>query len=237
MMNSVNSSCANPLYQQLAGRIRGNIEAGIWAVGCRLPSENELCEEFGVSRITVRKALECLTEEGLLSRKQGKGTFVTAPYVPHQGLKQVSSFHEACEIEGKRPSTKVIAKKSVPAAPADRRELQLTGNSLVSVTRIRMADQVPVVLEINRFPMVYSYLLECDLNGSLYNLLRGYGVEAVSASHDVSMCFADARQAELLQIAIGDPLIQLHEVVYEQHGRPLHTSTQYVRGDIFTLRV
>jgi len=237
MTESFNGNSANPLYQQLIGKIRGNIQAGIWAVGCRLPSENELCAEFGVSRITVRKALECLTEEGLLSRKQGKGTFVTAPYVPHRGVKKVISFHEACELEGKRPSTKVISKKSVPASPIDRRELQLTGNSIVAVTRVRMADKIPVVLEINRFSMVYSYLLECDLNGSLYNLLRGYGAEAFSATHEVSACFADAEQAALLQIAIGDPLVLIHDVVYDQHGRPLHTSIRYVRGDVFTIRI
>ncbi len=227
-----------PLYSQLIAALRDKLETQVWKVGERIPSEQELCERFGVSRITVRHAVEALTEEGLLVRRQGKGTFVSLPCGSAESRKAVNSFHEACERLGKKPSTRVLFSGERPATARDRRELELRGSgSVVVVNRLLMADGVPVVLEQNRFSMAFSYLPDCDLNGSLYNLLRGYGVEAVSASHDVSLVSAEEEWARLLRIAAGDPLVLLHEVVYDAQGRPIHSSDQFVRGDVFTLRI
>ena len=229
---------AVPLYSRLIAHLREKLESGAWQVGDKIPTETELCERFGVSRITVRHAVEALCEEGLLVRRQGKGTFVAIPVAPHGSLKQINSFHEACERLGKKPTTKVLFSGERPATGRDRKELQIrSAGNVIAVTRIRCADGVPVMLESNRFSMAFSYLPDCDLNGSLYNLLRGYGVEPVSASHDISLCYAEEEQAKLLQIPVGDPLILLHEVVYDAQGRPIHTSDQHIRGDIFTLRI
>lgn len=235
---SVNASSPDPLYRQVIDHIRRDIESGEYKVGEKIPTESELCEKYTVSRITVRKAVESLSEEGLLTRKQGKGTFVSAPYIPHMNLKQVNSFHEACAKLGKMPSTKVVSARSVLASGKDCKELSIkAGSHCIETVRLRYADRVPVMLETNRFSMAYSYLLDSDLSGSLYNMLREYGIEAAAASHDVSLHYADENEAEMMGILIGDPLILLHEVVYDQKGRPIHKSDQFIRGEIFTLRL
>ena len=85
--------------------------------------------------------------------------------------------------------------------------------------------------------MAYAWLQDQALSGSLYTLLREYGVEPKLAVHDVSLRFATAEEAQLLAIKEGMPLACLHEVIYDQRGRPLHTSVQLIRGDRFVFRI
>lgn len=228
---------ANPLYKQIAAGIRADIEDGTYPTDSKIPSEEELCALYDVSRITVRKALEELAEEGLLVRRQGKGTFVSVPQVDVD-VKPITSFHDACRAVGKVPSTKVLSSQTVRASKEDIAELNVDSDArVVEIDRIRLADNEPVILERNHFPFVYSYLLESDLSGSLYNLLRAYGIEPSKASHDVSLISADENKSTLLGVEVGSPLLFLHEVIYDQKGRPLHISHQYIRGDKFILKI
>lgn len=238
MERKFDSASSVPLYRQLHERIRQKIKDKTYPVGSRIPIEKELCEEYGISRITVRKALAELEKEGYLERRQGKGTFVSTPPVYHKDVQAVSSFHEACSHLGRKASGRLIRAKTIPASETDSDELQIARNGhVVEICRVRLADDVPVMLEINHFSTGFSYLLDSDLSGSLYNLLREYGIEATQAIHDISLCRADEVQARLLGISPGTVLISLHEVIYDQKGRPLHTSQQYIRGELFTLRI
>lgn len=101
---------ADPLYRQLLTRLRDAILSGEYPVGSRMPSEKELCQHYGISRVTVRRALKELTEEGLIHRHQGKGSFVTRPRLEHN-LGQRRSFTEMCRVLGRVPSAKVIEVK------------------------------------------------------------------------------------------------------------------------------
>lgn len=228
---------ANPLYKQIAAGIRADIDDGTYPIDSKIPSEEELCVKYDVSRITVRKALEELAEEGLLVRRQGKGTFVSVPQA-EVDVKPITSFHDACRAFGKTPSTKVLSARTVKPSKEDMLELNAPADArVVEIDRVRYADGEPVILERNHFPSVYSYLLESNLSGSLYNLLRAYGIEPSKASHDVSLVSADENKSTLLGVEIGTPLLFLHEVIYDQKGRPLHISHQYIRGDKFTLKI
>ncbi len=236
-MRKLQSESSNPLYQQLMQRLRDDIDKGTYPVGSRIPPEHELEATYQVSRVTVRRALAELTEEGLLERKQGKGTFVSVPRIS-QNLKSVHSFHDACRQNGITPGTKVIAVRSVPADETDLKELNLKkGDRVIETLRVRLADGVPVVLERNHFSMAFAYLENEDLNGSLYRLLRDLGIEPKDGSHDISMCFAKEEEARLLEVETGSPLLHLHEVIYDQRGRPLHNSCQLIRGDRFVFRI
>ena len=236
-MKRLQSESSSPLYHQLMQRLAEDIERGTYPVGSRIPPEHELEALYKVSRVTVRRALAELTAEGMLERKQGKGTFVSTPRIT-QDLKSIHSFHDACKQNGFRGGTIVIHVKEAEADAADLKELDLReGAKVVETLRVRTADGTPVVLEKNHFSMAYSYLENENLSGSLYNVLRDYGIEPKQASHDISMTYATDVQAKLLEIEPGSPLMRLHEVVYDQKGRPLHNSLQLIRGDRFVFRI
>ena len=236
-MRNLQNESSSPLYHQLMQRLAEDIEHGKYAVGSRIPPEHELEALYKVSRVTVRRALAELTAEGLLEKKQGKGTFVSTPRIS-QDLKSIHSFHDACKQNGFQGGTIVIHVKEEAADASDLAELELReGARILETLRVCTADGVPVVLEKNHFSMAYSYLENENLSGSLYNVLREYGIEPRQASHDISMTYASEEQARLLDIETGAPLMRLHEVVYDQKGRPLHNSIQLIRGDRFVFRI
>ena len=233
----LNTESYSPLYKQLMQKLRADIHSGVYPVHSRIPSEQELCDTYQVSRVTVRKALSELTQEGLLKRHQGKGTFVGIPRI-QKDLRNVNSFHDACRMMGCAPGTRVLHAQWVHPEEADRTALGCgEGEQVVEIVRLRLADGMPVMLETNRFPPAYAWLLEADVSGSLYALLGEKGVEARQAIHEVSLCYATPAQAKALEIASGDALLCLREVIYDQFGHPLHTSHQVIRGDRFTFRI
>lgn len=236
MPTRLNNDSASPLYRQLMQRLRSEITGGVYPVHSRIPSEQELCESYSVSRVTVRKALAELTREGLLRRMQGKGTFVCAPRISQQ-LRDVNSFHEACRVQGSTPGTRVISAQMIRADEETCRSLQLTGGDAVEIVRLRMADDAPVMLETNRFPAEYRWLLEEKLDGSLYRLLEARGTEPARGIHEISLCYATPAQARLLEVNAGDALLRLDQVICDPHGTPIHTSHQVIRGDRFTFRI
>ena len=228
---------AMPLYEQAAKRLRDAVVSGEIAPGERIPNEQELCAAFGVSRITVRRAVADLCGRGILEKKQGKGTFAAVPGNT-LNFEDVSSFHDACRRLGLKVSTRVIHVKMMPADERDIEDLHLRhGQEIVETYRLRYADRVPVMLEKNHFSSAYSYLTECDLSGSLYSLLREFGVEPGKAIHDISLGNAGQEAGELLGIAREMPVIRLREVIYDTKGRPLHNSDQWIRGDRFVFRI
>ena len=236
-MKGLQTESSSPLYHQLMQRIRADIERGAYPTGSRIPPEHELEQLYQVSRVTVRRALAELTVDGLLEKKQGKGTFVSTPRIS-QDLKSIHSFHDACKQNGFQGSATVVYVREKEADTADIEELNLrTGDRVLETLRICSADGVPVVLERNHFSMAYSYLENENLSGSLYNVLRDYGIEPRQATHDISMAYATENQAKMLDVEPGAPLMRLHEVVYDQKGRPLHNSLQLIRGDRFVFRI
>ena len=236
MEKALRADSASPLYRQLMQRIRADIASGVYPVHSRIPTEAELGESYHVSRVTVRKALAELTQEGLLRRMQGKGTYVCAPRLK-SNLREVTSFHEACLMMGCKAGTQVISAQRALAEEDVRQSLGISGEECIEVIRLRLADGEPVMLETNRFAPKYESLLREELNGSLYRLLSKQGIEAASGVHEISLCHATAQQAKLLEVEPGTALLQLNQVIYDQHGAPLHTSHQVIRGDRFTFRI
>lgn len=235
--SQLTQASATPLYQQIINKIRSQISSGMINVGDMLPTEAELCEQYSVSRITIRKALAELEKQGIVERKQGKGTFISVP-AQKAKLNDVNSFHDTCRMNNRKASTRVLQNKSMPASKRDCDELHVAqGSHIVETVRLHYADGVPVILEENHFSMAYSYLLDSDLTGSLYGMLRELGIEPSQAIHEVSLRPASAVAAKYLKVTEGTPLIHLHEVIYDKKGRPLHSSGQFIRGDIFTFRI
>ncbi len=226
-----------PLYQQLMARLRNDISAGVYPPGEQIPGEQALCDAYGVSRVTVRKALDEIVQEGLLVRRQGKGTFVAQEKIKRD-LGHVTSFSDACAQTGLAAETRLVERRREMATEADCRDLGVEkGGEVISVCRLRLAGGEPVMLEYNRFSAALSFLEEEPLTDSLYGVLLQHGLAPGRAVHDIAMAGATASVARLLETSAGDALLLLDQVVYDQHDRPLHTSRQWIRGDRFTFRI
>ena len=227
----------SPLYQQLMTRLKNDILAGVYPAGGRIPSEQLLCDTYGVSRVTVRKAMLDLVQEGLLVRRQGKGTFVADERL-QRDLLQITSFSTACRQNGHEAGTKLISAVLEDATQEDIERLNAApGSQTLEISRLRLCDGEPVMLEINRFPARYAFLMDEALEGSLYDLLKRRGVVPTSAVHDISLGHATPLVSRHLGTAQGDALLLLSELVMDQHGEPLHSSRQWIRGDKYTFRI
>ncbi len=227
----------SPLYQQLMTRLKNDIVAGVYPAGGRIPSEQLLCETYGVSRVTVRKAMLDLVQEGLLVRRQGKGTFVADERI-QRNLHQITSFSNACREMGHTASAKLVSAQMEEATPDDVEKLCVPPDGKVlEICRVRLSDGEPVMLEINRFPERYAYLREENAEASLYEQLRRRGIIPTSAAHDISLGHATPMVSKHLNTGQGDALLLLDELVLDQHGEPLHSSRQWIRGDKFTFRI
>jgi Transcriptional regulators len=236
-MDKLDGRSLNPLYKQLKNKLYQDIKSGVYPIHSRIPSEAELCDYYGVSRVTVRKSLAELTEEGLLLRIQGKGTFIAMPKVT-KNLSAVTGFSGYCRDMGKTPSAIVIQTLTTNPSVRDMADLDLCEDaSVIETVRLRLADGMPVMLEKNVFPNTYAYLLDEDLSSSLYAILLKHHVEVARATHDISLCHATASQAKHLEIQPGEALLQLYEVIYDKQGQPIHTSQQVIRGDRFIFRI
>ena len=236
-MRTLQAESVSPLYAQLMKQIRQDIHRGVYAVGTRIPPEHELEMKYGVSRVTVRRALQELTGDGLLERKQGKGTFVSMPraQMPERAFR---GFHDVCRRSGRVPSVRVLRVREVHADPRDREELSLSGDAyVVESVRLCLADGEPVMLETNHFSMAYAYLENAELSGSLYRLLQDYGVSAEKAVYDISQKRVSGQEAALLELAEDTPVLWVRLVVFDQKGRPLHNASQLIRGDRYTLHI
>ncbi len=235
--NILNSDTFSPLYRQLMQQLKNDIASGVYPIHGRIPSEQELCDTYQVSRVTVRKALSDLVRDGLLIRHQGKGTFVAVPRI-QRDLKHITSFNAACRIMGCTPSTKLIHSQFQHATPEDVENLHASPSDMVlEVCRLRFADTLPVMLETNRFPSSFSYLAQEDMSQSLYAILLRKGIEPSKAVHDIALAYATSNQAKLLGVEPEAALLLLKECVYDQNGAVIHTSSQLIRGDRFTFRI
>ena len=227
----------NPLYQQLMSRLREDIMAGVYAPGARIPSEQVICDTYGVSRVTVRKAMLDLVQEGLLVRRQGKGTFVAQERI-QCNLQQITSFSQACQQKGHTATSVLVSAERTEASVEEAEKLRLKpGEDVVEIVRLRMCDGEPVMLEMNRFPASYDFLLQESAHSSLYGQLVERGCMPSSAVHDISLGHATPVVARHLGCQPGDALLLLDEVVHDQHGEPLHVSRQWIRGDKYTFRI
>ena len=231
---------AEPLYLQLKNQLLENISAGVYAKGQKIPTENELAQNFSVSRITVRKALKELEQEGLLVRHQGKGTFVT-DHSLRRDISHNSSFSDICQATGLTPGARTIKSVIEDATDSDIKELGISPDSKVIVLeRIRYADSNPVAIEFSRFPESFSFLIEEDLNNaSLIELLsEKYDIHFTSTStKTLKLVYATYEQAKYLSLPKGYPLISIACVSYDANRKPCHRSLQLIVGDKFELYV
>ena len=232
-MNELDPQSIVPLYKQLKDLLLQEIKEGIYKANQKIPTELELSEKYQISRMTVRKALAELVEEGVLAKKQGKGTFVQEEKMT-EDLSSPNSFTNLCKRNGKVPGGKTLKCTLQEAKDRDRQQLKLeNGEMVILVERVRTADDVPVMLEKLYFPGHLKNILVEDLNNaSLYQiLLEKYGLQ--SGNSVISVCEATPEEAAELKVKTGTPCLLMEEIVYDQYDKPFHRTKSVLRGDKF----
>jgi GntR family transcriptional regulator len=219
----------SPIYIQLAQSLRQQIVEGRFIAGEALPSERDLCALMGASRVTVRKAIELLIDEGLLSRRQGSGTFVT-PRIQAPGS-FLTSFTEDAAARGETTDTIWMERAAGEANEEEARLLELaSGAPVIRLSRVRMADGEPLAVEHAVVPA--EMLPEiASLGGSLYRALAERGNRPISGLQKIRAALAGPVDARLLSIAEGSEILRIERLTRRADGRPVELTRSAYRGE------
>ena len=213
------------LYAQIAAALREDIAAKRFEPSGRLPSEEELRARFGVSRVTVRLALADLEREGLIDRRKGKGTFTSGKQVRH-ALDTLRSFHESLMLQGFRAEMRLVSAGPAPDADGD----QALG---FRVERLHLADGKPIAVGVSRLPaslqdLDWRKLADLPLYAVFQEAL---GVVLQKAEFAVGLGAAEPQVADLLEVAVGQPLLTLERSSFDVDGRCVDRSTFHIRPE------
>jgi GntR family transcriptional regulator len=207
-------------YAQIVAHIERAIAAGELGPGDRLPSERELAAEHGVSRMTVRQALQTLESRGLLRRAIGRsgGSFVARPKL-ERDLRMFSGLSEQLRRQGVAAGARIVSTREADGA--------------IEIVRVRLADGEPFALERSSFPGDrFAGLLGLDLSGSLYDLLDDhFDAAPVRAVERIEPVLADRDEAAVLGVAPGAPLMLVDRIAYDDAGLVVETARDVFRGD------
>ncbi|MDF1514251.1 MAG: GntR family transcriptional regulator [Anaerolineae bacterium] len=217
-----------PLYLQVETTLKEMIEGTTYSFGDRIASERELSEMLGVSRMTVRRAIENLVTRGLLERRSTSGTYVKEPQVMRRvGKEFAQGLTQMLRTTGAQPGSRLLLFEIKPASLkiSERLNIRL-GESVVLLRRLRLANDVPFCIETSYIPYklvpglsAEDFALE---NTSLYSILRNrYKIEVSKNDETIKMSYATPEEAENLGINLNSPVILLRAVVSDDYNLPI----------------
>ncbi len=220
-----------PLYRRLHDALRGAIESSVLKPQDALPAERELAADFEVSRITIRKALDALVAEGLLTRKQGAGTFVSGRV--EKQFAKLTSFSEDMIARGRKPRSEWLLRASGAVTPDESLTLGLgPGAPVYRFHRIRFADDLPMAIE-------YSTIPGFGLDGadavedSLYEALNAAGNRPTRALQRLRAVLVDSDRAKILGLEPGAPALYIERRGFLDDGRVIEATQSWYRGDAY----
>ena len=223
-----------PLYAQVENVILDRISAGALPPETRLPSEDELVQEYAVSRTTIRAAIQSLIQRGLVEIRRGKGTFVTQPKIT-QELTELTGFVEDMQALGRHAKAKVLAQQVVAANPIVARQLALPqGTPVVRIQRVRLADAVPLSFDETYLPKQLGEKVMADNleTEPIFSLLeQKYRTPLVEAEYRLEAICADPTVAAALCIDAGSPIFLIERTSYSIGHRPVDYEKLHYRGD------
>jgi DNA-binding GntR family transcriptional regulator len=226
-----------PMYYQVAQQLEHAIETGELAPGTRLDGELALADQLGVSRPTLRRAIEYLVDRGYLVRRRAVGTQVVHPKVRRPV--ELSSLYDDLTASRKNPRTTVLSIDRVPATDAVAHALGLEeGTGVLAVERLRYADGQPLAIMRNWLPLG---LVDLDAGrlerAGLYQLMRAAGINLHLASQTIGARGASGAEAKLLQASTGEPLLTMTRTTYNENGQPVELGDHLYRASLYSFEI
>lgn len=235
---SISRDSSTPLYQQIKQWVVNQITAGAMTAHARLPSERELVQQLGVSRITVRQALTELVQQGVLYTTPSKGFYVAEPRQAFE-LNALVSFTSVSRQRAKQPSTRALTAEIIQANPAlSQQMLVAQGSEVVHLVRLRFLDQIPVILAESWLPHARCLgLLSLDLeHDSLFGILRErYGMALTRAFTSVSARLASPDEEALLALENPGVVLTMEQTTFTSDDHVAEVSKQVIHPQRFPL--
>ena len=242
MAEIINEKSRIPKYLQIQGWIEEMINKERFRIGDRLPSEAKLAALCGVNRNTIRQAISELVDRGLLTTKNGVGTFISSriPEQPKYTLDHISSSSEDIRSAGYTPGTRLISKRTIEADSELSNKLMLgTHRKVIQIVRLRLGDSLPLILERSHLPYEeFKQILGMDLTGSLYRLLVDhFGSELDRSVQIFRAVLLTEVEARLLDVPPRSPGIFLESIIHNKRGVAVELLQSYYRGDKYVFQV
>ncbi|MEV0414343.1 GntR family transcriptional regulator [Streptomyces sp. NPDC050448] len=234
---SIDRSSPVPLYFQVAVRLEELISGGELPAGSRLENEVALAGDLGLSRPTMRQAIQHLVDKGLLVRKRGVGTQVVHSRVRRQV--ELTSLHDDLLRADRHPRTEVLSMERVPASDEVAAALRLPqGTEVVALERLRYADGEPLALLRNHVPAELCRFTADDLaDRGLYELLRAAGTRLSLADQSITARRASSAEGRLLAEVRGAPLLAMRRTAYDSDGRPVEYGDHLYRASLYSFEI
>ncbi len=242
MNRIIDQSDPIPLYIQLGNWLEKMIKNGDFQVGSMLPPEAELSKNAEVNRNTVRHAIELLIQKGLVEKRKGVGTMVKRknPLLPVHKLNRMTSFVDDFEIDNVEIEDIILGKDTIQATEelADKLALPLD-EPVVKIERVRIADKIPLVLEIQYYSFTkFRRLLEIDIKGSMYEILtKAFNVNLDHSVQTIRAVNPSEDVANSLGIHQNTPCIFLESLAYTEDNVCIEVLHSYYCGDRYLFKV
>lgn len=234
--HSGDAGVAHSLYRQVAQQIADEIKSGKYPVNTKIPSERDLAEQFDISRMTIRAAIDTLVHQGLVVRRRRSGTYVAHPRFQFD-LSSRAGLHTQLQDAGITPGAKVIVAEQVLAGSVDAEimnALQLKEqDGLYRIVRLRTANDEPIVVENSYFPAtLFPDLLDYNLTGSLYGILKKhFSFESSGAVQEITISHLDTESADLMGVAADLATLEIKRRAFTTNEAPFEFAHDIYLGD------
>lgn len=240
-MDSLTNMEGVPLYVKIRETIRDNINKGVIKRGEKLPSEEELADQYGVSRMTLRQGITDLIDEGLLYRRQGVGTFVTQHHL-ERDHSRLTNFFENSKMEGIEVSERLLKFEIISAKFQVAKALNLVeGELVICIKTLRYIGSDPVTIHEAYIPhKLFSQLLQTDPlveSKDLWAFYERCGYKVKRAVQKLEARQVDEEMASILAVEEGSPILYKERTIFADDGTPIEFLYCYNRGDMYSLTV